>query len=253
MRAWPASARKDHPRIRGEHRTVRHDLDCATGSSPHTRGALSVPEAPPRAFPYHPRIRGEHSTRTPATRKPNGSSPHTRGAHLRRLDGENERGIIPAYAGSTSLVMRSCCLGRDHPRIRGEHGLAGRLVFPGRGSSPHTRGAHLRAGRSPDARGIIPAYAGSTSPAPAGQGPAPDHPRIRGEHANNATLWTSSDGSSPHTRGARTEQVAHEPAGGIIPAYAGSTPDSAWARRRHADHPRIRGEHPVDFLDLAGL
>ena len=70
---------------------------------------------------------------------------------------------------------------------------------------------------------IIPAYAGST-PGPRCSGaPAPDHPRIRGEH-----IVTLADVMSILR---------------IIPAYAGSTR----ARRRRCvaarDHPRIRGEH----------
>ena len=69
----------------------------------------------------HPRIRGEHSRKAFDKHMARGSSPHTRGARIVRFLADEDAGIIPAYAGSTSLVMRSCCLGRDHPRIRGEH------------------------------------------------------------------------------------------------------------------------------------
>ena len=54
---------------------------------------------------------------------------------------------------------------------------------------------------------------------------------------------TLGGGSSPHTRGA----LAGESDGGggvrIIPAYAGSTSSGPPTTTRHADHPRIRGEH----------
>ena len=94
-------------------------------------------------------------------------------------------GIIPAYAGSTSIsrlsiftglgssphtrgapdrLSRFSFLPRDHPRIRGEHGVA---PFVGTVET-----------------GIIPAYAGST---------------VR--HVGDVTPEM---GSSPHTRGAPT-------------------------------------------------
>ena len=50
-------------------------------------------------------------------------------------------------------------------------------------------------------------------------------------------------GSSPHTRGALPFGSATEKWGGIIPAYAGSTPDCAGSDDLDRDHPRIRGEH----------
>ena len=135
------------------------------------------------------------------------------------------RGIIPAYAGSTSTPRRSTrvAVGSsphtrgaprpltstpsqawDHPRIRGEHKLDGDVVTV--------------------LAGIIPAYAGSTCANPSdwlrclGSSPhtrgAPDkdrvdfialrdHPRIRGEHANSL--------------------IQGREISGIIPAYAGST------------------------------
>ena len=94
---------------------------------------------------------------------------------------------------------------------------------------------------------IIPAYAGSTRAA--------------------WTWWRVPDGSSPHTRGARSRDTREGSEGGIIPAYAGST--CASGRRRAGsggssphtrgapsvrlpatvvvgDHPRIRGEHRRD-------
>ena len=89
----------------------------------------------------------------------------------------------------------------------------------------------------------IPAYAGSTSPAPAGQGPAPDHPRIRGEHRSTAGTTASRRGSSPHTRGAPRQSFRGVERPGIIPAYAGSTSATSSSTPRKPDHPRIRGEH----------
>ena len=117
------------------------------------------------------------------------------------------------------------------------------------GSSPHTRGAlevHARAGHR---LRIIPAYAGSTGYACNRYVDMADHPRIRGEHERLQLGRELGKGSSPHTRGARTESHLLTERSGIIPAYAGSTTNSKpWTRLRW-DHPRIRGEHEANSLD----
>ena len=178
----------------------------------------------------HPRIRGEHFALLPVADLWGGSSPHTRGAHAVGGEGVWGDGIIPAYAGSTASVSSMGGFLSDHPRIRGEHD--GRSVLAGSqgGSSPHTRGARrggepvVRAGR------IIPAYAGSTSPARATTPSTPDHPRIRGEHVRSRSRGGAVEGSSPHTRGAPSPPSAASSAG--------------------SDHPRIRGEHIVGSIGM---
>ena len=110
---------------------------------------------------------------------------------------------------------------------------------------------------------IIPAYAGSTSVYSATVRLSSDHPRIRGEHAENLPPSGAPGGSSPHTRGAREGRAARERGDGssphtrgaprkryrgfrpgrIIPAYAGSTKVFVPASLVSSDHPRIRGEH----------
>ena len=172
-----------------------------------------------------------------------GSSPHTRGApSLLSPSGPGGR-IIPAYAGSTFWMLGFVLVVGDHPRIRGEHGVAGGGLDDGDGSSPHTRGALVQGLKGIDRDGIIPAYAGSTDEIPLGPSNAPDHPRIRGEHVTDLSGRSRRWGSSPHTRGAPSRPARFHVKPRIIPAYAGST----WLRRRpyvvHSDHPRIRGEH----------
>ena len=140
---------------------MRNTNPTEPGSSPHTRGARAhetrrgfsggiIPAyAGSTAFASshfalstdHPRIRGEHGVSAYNFTRQAGSSPHTRGARVFDEDRGQVEGIIPAYAGSTSLVMRSCCLGRDHPRIRGEHFHTAVEQGARDGSSPHTRGA----------------------------------------------------------------------------------------------------------------
>ena len=112
----------DHPRMRGEHdehpalnhATLRIIPACAgstlcpastwiltSGSSPHARGALKSGICPNTTSWDHPRMRGEHVV--------------VRNLEL-ALDG-----IIPAYAGSTTVEPSKVAPLRDHPRMRGEH------------------------------------------------------------------------------------------------------------------------------------
>ena len=72
-----------------------------------------------------------------------------------------------------------------------------------------------------------------------------DHPRIRGEHRLSGLYTGDGQGSSPHTRGARSLTGSSFRSIGIIPAYAGSTGLSGDLAPLVQDHPRIRGEHPI--------
>ena len=103
----------------------------------------------------HPRIRGEHRPKTSMPFNSLGSSPHTRGAHGDSPVGAGRSRIIPAYAGSTMVVVSSTGRRRDHPRLAA-------IALICLGSSPHTRGARAPAWCISRRSRIIPAYAGST-------------------------------------------------------------------------------------------
>ena len=234
---------KDHPRIRGEHDVLDCRPPATSGSSPHTRGAPPRKHstiATSRIIPAyagstrrcrwlscpgrdHPRIRGEHNQEDPHPRRSRGSSPHTRGAPTSSHWPVTLSRIIPAYAGSTAPLV------------------AGPLAPMG--SSPHTRGARGAEGVDRAVGRIIPAYAGSTGSTAVSGSATWDHPRIRGEHSHPTSKGLSSQGSSPHTRGAPSTCRFWRRRSRIIPAYAGSTGSTCSAGRWLADHPRIRGEH----------
>ena len=188
-------------------------------------------------------MRGEHAGRPRTPRWRRGSSPHARGARRSVSVGSFSARIIPACAGSTYTGFRRLRTPEDHPRMRGEHcGLptgAARL----RGSSPHARGALVRAHRAALGGRIIPACAGSTAEGARPQLLSQDHPRMRGEHAVGYRLESRSKGSSPHARGA-LENIRLIVGGvGIIPACAGSTRPPRGSCSPTEDHPRMRGEH----------
>ena len=119
------------------------------------------------------------------------------------------------------------------------------------GSSPRARGALAERFVEIEAKGIIPACAGSTTTRVGTWTPARDHPRVRGEHARGLISSQLPRGSSPRARGAPYSYRATGIEAGIIPACAGSTtgrprpPGCAW------DHPRVRGEHVIPHR-LAG-
>ena len=215
-----------HPRSRGEHGGQVAGKEFRRGSSPLTRGAPSLstpgrvpkglipahagstnPARPAGAFRRaHPRSRGEHNVTSSDMRAAVGSSPLTRGARVEKGLQKFALGLIPAHAGSTGTPSKQTRSSRAHPRSRGEHvrGRAG-LFLPA-GSSPLTRGAHLRqprrslaGGSSPLTRGalvwvkvfadgkrLIPAHAGSTRSRYMSASFPWAHPRSRGEHKSLA-------------------------------------------------------------------
>ena len=153
------------------------------------------------------------------------------------------RGIIPAYAGSTSTVNHLNFRKGDHPRVCGEHTATGTAETESGGSSPRMRGArriaHLMTWRS----GIIPAYAGSTTVSSSSGSESRDHPRVCGEHRCKPSCAWRSLGSSPRMRGAPRSRERRAAFCGIIPAYAGSTSSTWRPTKPRRDHPRVCGEH----------
>ena len=72
------------------------------------------------------------------------------------------------------------------------------------GSSPLTRGARDVLDDAVSVHGLIPAYAGSTTPPQDSPQNKRAHPRLRGEHASDTSQREALRGSSPLTRGAPT-------------------------------------------------
>ena len=197
----------DHPRIRGEHVRRPQGGDRSGRIIPAYAGSTLRPDPEAREVADHPRIRGEHrGSGYGAVERP-GSSPHTRGAPEISAHRPHAARIIPAYAGSTVWSGAPGHLSADHPRIRGEHEHLPAPGQPAVGSSPHTRGAPVGVSRGTARAGIIPAYAGSTSTGSCRHSRKPDHPRIRGEHKDRGSRVAFFEGSSPHTRGARGDDL----------------------------------------------
>ena len=254
---------RDHPRMCGEHAPCLRLWTCQWGSSPHVRGALVanpltsgisgiIPAcagstgvlfesvAPARD---HPRMCGEHDCVPLDFPLDSGSSPHVRGAPDLLFQVIQCLGIIPACAGSTLATPSGRRTHGDHPRMCGEHmAVTGYQDAPW-GSSPHVRGAPQSPTAFGNPHGIIPACAGSTFRPTMADARPRDHPRMCGEHIKYTLEGATSQGSSPHVRGAQNGESAKRRRHGIIPACAGSTYSGLFQTVTPRDHPRMCGEH----------
>ena len=191
----------------GEHSADAAVSDPVGGSSPHVRGAPNViarvrgcsgiiPACAGSTWfcgdrqrwrRDHPRMCGEHFNQLYMSAQRKGSSPHVRGAPWMFIFLLLYMGIIPACAGSTTVILPPRGLSRDHPRMCGEHDYDSDMVHSAAGSSPHVRGAHRTKVLFLSNAGIIPACAGSTYFITQDIVSYRDHPRMCGEHCGPST------------------------------------------------------------------
>ena len=236
-------ALRDHPRVCGEHFSEQFERINKTGSSPRMRGTRMISSdfltylgiipayagntcwtlSTLRELQDHPRVCGEHLSRHAWSARLAGSSPRMRGTPLQYACRRIRHGIIPAYAGNTSLHDPDSKQLGDHPRVCGEH--VDRQSFAVRkwGSSPRMRGTlgfHVIVFHD---AGIIPAYAGNTGGTQVIIAAKGDHPRVCGEHDFWAAGVLLGWGSSPRMRGTLRLLISSTQLVGIIPAYAGNT------------------------------
>ena len=77
-----------------------------------------------------------------------------------------------------------------------------------------------------------------------------DHPRLRGEHVGKIIDLPLEEGSPPPTRGTQQLSVYTDTAYRITPAYAGNTTTSCLQYSLNRDHPRLRGEHQFERVEV---
>ena len=112
-----------------------------------------------------------------------GSSPPMRGLRRNHLIDHFLRGIIPAHAGLTEIVISLSDFDRDHPRPCGAYIMQYKKMTQDWGSSPPMRGLLLQGHCQLIHPGIIPAHAGLTRDRHKLPSPARDHPRPCGAYA----------------------------------------------------------------------
>ena len=172
-----------HPRSRGENVMCFFAPSAVQGSSPLTRGKLSLLGVVLRSVGLIP----AHAGKTLITSAANSTvraHPRSRGENAGRRAGRFARSrLIPAHAGKTPVRGGLPCTPRAHPRSRGENTRYWCVTSRRGGSSPLTRGKHTQASQRRAYPGLIPAHAGKTAQGAATPSRKPAHPRSRGENA----------------------------------------------------------------------
>ena len=195
---------------------------------------------------------GEHRQQALADEQQFGSSPRVRGTPSPRFLLRLVLRFIPACAGNTATTQSGRGRYSVHPRVCGEHhnlGLGFQLEI---GSSPRVRGTHTHNTERPRRGRFIPACAGNTRHAVL---PSPNtsvHPRVCGEHHNNAIRAGKLLGSSPRVRGTPAAGHTTREPGRFIPACAGNTSGISESHDNTTVHPRVCGEHCWSALRAGG-
>ena len=144
-----------------------------------------------------------------------------RGKEHVRLREQHGARITPAYAGKRRCPRFRPGKIRDHPRMCGEK--RAEFVFSSAlvGSPPHVRGKAPRPHRARPVAGITPACAGKRLLPPSDDTREWDHPRMCGEKKER--IWEQGyiQGSPPRMRGKGCLPALAFGHVGITPAYAG--------------------------------
>ena len=111
---------------------------------PAYAGNSGRPMSPLEANTVHPRLRGELSNPEVCRGRTGGSSPLTRGTQEFTQEQSEVRRFIPAYAGNSLSKSSSSTKLSVHPRLRGELTTNCNNITLAIGSSPLTRGTHLK-------------------------------------------------------------------------------------------------------------
>mgnify|MGYP000843134432 CR=1 FL=1 len=171
-----------------------------------------------------------------------GSPPRMRGKAFRPAVIARWHRITPACAGKSCPLPRRTVSVRDHPRVCGEKACMQCTLQGHGGSPPRMRGKGRRNGRAFPGNGITPAYAGKSghaiNPNVCGQ----DHPRVCGEKSPFSLFRPPHLGSPPRMRGKGISCCCRKRPGGITPAYAGKSSQTAEHPSIMQDHPRVCGE-----------
>ena len=172
-----------------------------------------------------------------------GTSPLTRGQPHFHPPGDPHRGNIPAYAGTTLVLISAVFAWTEHPRLRGDNPAQPWVVYYAGGTSPLTRGQlNSSAWHIPDNRNI-PAYAGTTDCQGVSARVCQEHPRLRGDNARHLPTGYQAPGTSPLTRGQPTLVCSVDGRRRNIPAYAGTTARPNRILIAEKEHPRLRGDN----------
>ena len=232
-----------HPRSRGEYARKQSDCVRSAGSSPLTRGILSVfflavhtpgfipahagntgrQALPSGRLQVHPRSRGEYSACLTSCHAFIGSPPLTRGIQTGENFEYTSSRFTPAHAGNTRLFFLKSCLPEVHPRSRGEYNFLPASTAPLSGSPPLTRGIPSEYIGFPCPIRFTPAHAGNTQRKKIRNASGKVHPRSRGEYYLEEGKSNQGLGSPQLTRGIHGKSGDGTNPAWFTPAHAGNT------------------------------
>ena len=153
----------------------------------------------------HPRSRGENTAFFRWAHGAGGSSPLTRGKLGELVHFLRGHRLIPAHAGKTVVEPVWTNVSTAHPRSRGENAREMTGLTQVQGSSPLTRGKLGEGRGGPGCQRLIPAHAGKTRAWSWCRWSPAAHPRSRGENYRDVHAFVDQFGSSPLTRGKRSD------------------------------------------------
>ena len=191
----------------------------------------------------HPRVGGENLRLGRHHAVVRGSSPRGRGKPESKRPVHEDARLIPAWAGKTCASGWTSLTAWAHPRVGGENIGASWLPTIVKGSSPRGRGKPRPSRPLLRPCGLIPAWAGKTTPRPPHLVAGAAHPRVGGENPKPVAPPEPGWGSSPRGRGKRRRPRHRVRPRGLIPAWAGKTSCRSPGRSPCGAHPRVGGEN----------
>ena len=210
------------PRGRGKP-DARDESLAVISLIPAWAGKTRRPDRFARRGPAHPRVGGENTHECGSLVHREGSSPRGRGKQSRNGLHARQCGLIPAWAGKTSLIVSPSSVLTAHPRVGGENTNPDAPVTPETGSSPRGRGKPERGRHNAAQEGLIPAWAGKTGFTDVAREAATAHPRVGGENGMYWECARAAAGSSPRGRGKHCQALPLRARRRLIPAWAGKT------------------------------
>ena len=197
-----------HPRVGGE--VAGADVDDVFGAGSSTRGRggriagdgdgrnaglipawagrSTSPSTATTSNRAHPRVGGEVGVVRNRLAGLQGSSPRGRGGPTQGAPAAPWRGLIPAWAGRSSTTRPPRLTRRAHPRVGGEVPSASTNESRATGSSPRGRGGRSTYWAAVVTIGLIPAWAGRSSPSIERPKVGGAHPRVGGEVTSLTSL-----------------------------------------------------------------
>ena len=259
---------RDHPRVCGNHSSIRPTSSTTIGSPPRVREPLSIirltlpqqritpacagttRQGRPRQRSRgdHPRVCGNHFCATTLSDRPIGSPPRVREPPCMDHLLTGLAGITPACAGTTPPPWWPARTPRDHPRVCGNHNVLNFRDFLRIGSPPRVREPLLDIPEAPRSWRITPACAGTTFSLNSSAARLRDHPRVCGNHVYPSARLAVLMGSPPRVREPLKPLMLARSVFRITPACAGTTIQQPHKRRRARDHPRVCGNHSASLV-----